>query len=270
MPNSKLFNGYWMGYQPDGNPLNTTPTYINRVTLFVAAPAPDGTSLGVNYLCKAHPQAQMIAQARQLQQQGAEVLLSLMDTKSTHWNNVDIPAFVQNVKAEVIDGEWGLNGIDVDLESQMPGSVWSQTFITLIQELRRVLGPKSTTDSNGKAIARLSVAAFLPTVEQKILEAIGSELDWLNTMAYGNDATGNESLFAAYAKYVQCVNLGIGVDYQKGQSTDLDQVKQTAAFAAATSNCGMMEFGLNNDCPQYSQQPIWTWASAIQAGLLGQ
>jgi len=96
------------------------------------------------------------------------VLLSLMDTPSTHWNNVDIPAFVQNVKAEVIDGEWGLNGIDIDLESGMPADAWAQTFINLIGEFRRVLGPISTTNSNGKAVARLSVAAYRPDLEQPI------------------------------------------------------------------------------------------------------
>src|SRR5438270_1634636 len=106
---NKTFNGYWMGYQPSGNPLNATPPYVNKVTLFVAAPAPDGKSLDTNYLCKEYPKEQQIAWTKQLQQRGVEVLMSLMDTSSTHWDNVDIPAFAQNFKATVIDGEWGLN-----------------------------------------------------------------------------------------------------------------------------------------------------------------
>lgn len=267
---NKIFNGYWMGYQPDGNILSVTPNYVNKVTLFVAAPASDGKSLDVSYLCKAYKQQQQIEWARQLQQQGTEVLMSLMDTPSTYWDKVDIPAFVQNFKDEVIDGEWGLNGVDIDLESRMPENVWAQTFTSLIQEFRNVLGPKGTTGSNGQCISRMSVAAYRLYLEQPILQAAGADLDWLNTMAYWNDAGGNESMFSEYIQYVAQVNMGIGVAYQNGQSTDLDQVEQMAQFAAKTANCGMMEFALNNDCEQYSQQPQWTWASAINSNMNGQ
>jgi chitinase len=265
----KIFNGYWMGYQPDGNTLGETPNYVNKVTLFVAAPAADGQSLDINYLCKAYSKEQQIAWAQQLQQQGTEVLMSLMDTSSTHWNNVNLQAFAENFKAEVIDGEWGLNGVDIDLESGMPSDVWAQTFTSMIQTFRSVLGPIGTTNSNRQCVSRMSVAAYRPSLEQPVLQAAGSDLDWLNTMAYWNNATSNESLFNEYLQYVAQVNMGIGVDYQSGASTDLDQVKAMAKYAAQTANCGMMEFALNNDCPQYSQQPQWTWASAINSNMNG-
>jgi hypothetical protein len=269
MSTGKIFNGYWMGYQPGGNTLDETPNYVNKVTLFVAAPASDGKSLDVNYLCKAYSQQQQIEWAQQLQKQGTEVLMSLMDTSSTHWNNVDIPAFVQNFKDVVIDGVWGLNGVDIDLESGMPQNVWAQTFTSLIQEFRSVLGPKGTTNSNGQCVSRISVAAYRLNLEQPILQAAGGDLDWLNTMAYWNDASSNESMFSQYTKYVDQVNMGIGVDYQDGQSTDLGQVELMAKYAAQTANCGMMEFALNNDCEQYSNQPQWTWASAINSNMNG-
>ena len=268
MSMNKIFNGYWMGYQPGGNILSATPNYVNKVTLFVAAPGPD-SALDTNYLCKAYSKEQQIEWARQLQKQGTEVVMSLMDTSTTHWNNVDIPAFVQNFKAEVIDGEWGLNGVDIDLESGMPSGVWAQTFTSLIQEFRGVLGPKGTTNSNGQCVSRISVAAYRPSLEQPILQAAGADLDWLNTMAYWNNASSNESMFNGYLKYVAQVNMGIGVDYQDGQSTDINQVELMAKYAATTANCGMMEFALNNDCEQYSQQPQWTWASAINANMNG-
>ena len=266
---TKIFNGYWMGYQPEGNILSATPNYVNKVTLFVAAPAPDGESLDVNYLCKAYTQQQQIEWANQLQQQGTEVLMSLMDTSSTHWNDVNIPAFAQNFKNEVIDGAWGLNGVDIDLESGMPSDVWAQTFTSMIQEFRSVLGPIGTTNSKGQCVSRISVAAYRPGLEQPILQEAGADLDWLNTMAYWNDAADNESLFNGYLQYVSQVNMGIGVDYQSGQSTDLTQTELMAQFAAKTANCGMMEFALNNDCPHYSNQPLWTWASAINANMNG-
>lgn len=269
MSTGKLFNGYWMGYQPNGNVLNATPGYVNKVTLFVAAPAADGSSLDVNYLCKAYSQEQQIEWAQQLQAGGTEVLMSLMDTSTTHWNDVDIPAFAANFKEVVIDGPWGLNGVDIDLESGMPANVWADTFTEMIEEFRSVLGPIGTTDSSGKNVSRISVAAYRPSLEQPILEAAGADLDWLNTMAYWNDASGNESLFNWYRQYVSQVNMGIGVDYQNGASTDLGQVELMAQFAAKTAGCGMMEFALNNDCPLYSGQPDWTWASAINTNMNG-
>lgn len=269
MSTEKIFTGYWAGYQDDGNLLNATPAYVNKVTLFVAAPAPDGKSLDVNYLTKAHSQDQQIAWARQLQQQGAEVVMSLLDTPSTHWNHVDIPAFVRSFKAEVIDGPWGLNGVDIDLESGMPADVWAETFTRLIEEFRHVLGPKDTTNAQGQCVSRISVAAYRPWLEDPILKAAGADLDWLNTMAYWNDASGNEALFNTYRQYVSQVNMGIGVNYQPGASTDLQQVALMAQFAAKTDHCGMMEFVLNNDCLAISGKPDWTWASTINENMNG-
>ncbi|WP_170827380.1 glycosyl hydrolase family 18 protein [Roseivirga sp. 4D4] len=269
MKKDKMFNGYWMGYQPNGNTLGVTPPYVNTVTLFVAGAAPDGTSVGFNFLTKAYPAKDQIAWARQLQAQGTEVLMSIMDSSTIQWNEVDIPAYVQNFKDVVIDGEWGLNGVDIDLESGMPDDIWASTFTELIQEFRKVLGPKGTTDSSGKNISRMSVAAYRPTKEKPILSSAGTDLDWLNTMAYWNSATDNEVLFDTYSQYVEQVNLGIGVDYQNGMSTALKQVEQAAKFAAQTDNCGMMEFALNNDCEEYSGHPQWTWASIINENMNG-
>ena len=269
MSKKKILNGYWMGYQSCGNDLIETPNYVNKVTLFVAAPAEDGISLDINYLCQAYSKKQQIEWAQQLQKQGTEVLMSLMDTPETHWDKVDIEAFVKNFKDVVIDGEWGLNGVDIDLESGMPEDVWAQTFTSMIQEFRKVLGPKGTTNSKGQCISRVSAAAYRLDKEKPILQTAGADLDWLNTMAYWNNADENESMFNDYIQYVAQVNMGIGVDYQNGQSTDLEQVKLMAQFAGNTEGCGMMEFALNNDCEYYSKSLQWTWASAINSNMYG-
>lgn len=267
MSNNKVFNGYWMGYQPQGNTLNLTPSYVNKVTLFVAAPTADGKSVGINYLCKAYSKADQIKWAKELQAQGTEVLMSLMDTADTHWNNVDIPTFVKTFKRDIIDGEWGLNGVDIDLESGMPSNVWAPTFTKLIKEFRNVLGTKSASPL-GQTKSRISVAAYRPELEQPILEAAGGDLDWLNTMAYWNNAAANEALFTGYSEYVTQVNMGIGVDYNSAQqSTNINDTIAMAKYASQTNNCGMMEFALNNDCEQYSGQAQWNWASAINSNL---
>jgi len=266
---NKMLNGYWMGFQGKGNTLDQTPEYFNKATLFVAAPGPEST-VRTSYLCSVYSKEQQIAWAQQLQSRGTEVVMCLLDTPSTHWNQIDIPTFVQNFKQEVIDGEWGLNGVDIDLESKMPLEVWAPTFTTLIQEFRKVLGPIGSTDSNGKPNARVSVVAYQTTKEQPILEAVGPELDWLDTMAYWNDLPANQKLFDFYSTYVSQVNLGIGVAYDNTHaSTPLVAVQQTAQFAGATNGCGMMQYSLNSDCPNYTQQPQWTWASAINSNLNG-
>ncbi|SRR6266404_1715149 len=269
MSTTKIFNGYWQGYQPGGNDLGITPDYVNKITLFVAGPSPDGKSLGTNYLCSKYTAKQQIAWAQQLQKNGVEVLMCVMDTPSTHWNNVDISAFVQNFKDVAIDGEWGLNGVDIDLESGMPGGDYNQTFISLIQEFRKVLGPIGATNSNGQCVSRISVAAYQPQLEGPVLKVVGSDLDWLNTMAYGDTAAGTESLAAGYFKYVSQVNMGIGVMYQDGLSTDLNDVELIAKYAGQNANYGMMQFPLNNDCEQISKNPQWTWASAINSNMNG-
>jgi hypothetical protein len=268
MSATKIFNGYWQGYQPGGNDLSETPSYVNKVTLFVAAPSPDGKSLDTGYMTSKYTAEQQIAWAQKLQTNGVEVLMTVMDTPTTHWNDVDIPSFVQNFKNVAIDGAWGLNGVDIDMESQTPGD-YTEIMISLIQEFRKVLGPIGSVNVKGQCISRLSVAAFTPDTDGPVLEVVGGDLDWLNTMAYGDSAAAGEALAARYLTYVSQVNMGIGVVYQGGQSTDLTDVGLLAKYARLNANYGMMQFPLNNDCEAISQNPQWTWASAINTNMNG-
>jgi len=70
-------------------------------------------------------------------------------------------------------------------------------------------------------------------------------------------------------KYVPQVNMGIGVDYQGGQSTDLTDVGLMAKYAGQNAKYGMMQFPLNNDCEAISKNPQWTWASTINSNMNG-
>lgn len=51
MSTNKMFNGYWMSYQPSGIFPSETLGDDNKVTLFVATPTKDGT-IDINYLYK--------------------------------------------------------------------------------------------------------------------------------------------------------------------------------------------------------------------------
>jgi hypothetical protein len=252
-----MLNGFFMGFQPNGNTLDQLPDYYDAATLFVAGATDDGNSLATGYLTKVYSAEQQQAWIKDLhaRSNGTQVLMCLMDSSSIHWNQVDLPAYAQSVKSIAID-QWGCDGIDIDLESGMPSDVWAKTFIALARALRTALGPKGTPG------ARLTMTGYIPSLEEPVLSAIGSELDWFNTMAYWNDAGANEALFNTYHQYVDQVNLGIGVSYQGGQSTPLSSVAGTAAFAAG-NGAGMMLYAINNDCPAYTDQPQWTWSDTI-------
>jgi len=252
-----MLNGFFMGFQPNGNTLDQLPDYYDTATLFVAGVTDDGQSLATGYLTKVYSaeQQQEWISGLHARGNGTQVLMCLMDSSSIHWNQVNLPAYAQSVKSIAID-QWGCDGVDIDLESGMPSAVWADTFIALAKELRTVLGPKGTPG------ARLSMTGYVPSREKPVLQAIGSELDWFNTMAYWNDPGANETLFNTYHQYVDQVNLGVGVDYQKDQSTPLSSVSGTAKFAAA-NGAGMMLYPINNDCEFYTKKAQWTWSDTI-------
>lgn len=138
---SPVFVGYFRGYTgTNGNPLNATPTCVTHVNLFVAGITSDGKSLGTNYLCSSYSCQQLITWSSQLQSQGQQVSMTLMDSPTIHWNQVDIPSYVQNVNQVAIQ-QWGLNGIDIDAESGMPDDVYVSTMVNLVKSMRAAIGP---------------------------------------------------------------------------------------------------------------------------------
>jgi Glycosyl hydrolases family 18 len=259
-----IINGYWMGYNktPATNLLNEIPSYVNTVTLFVAAPSPT-SGLDTNYLCKEYSATQQQTWVKQLQKQQQKVAMSFMDTPTAHWNNVNVTTFAQTVAQQVIGSSgWGLNGVDVDLESDMDSSVWAKTFINLIKALRTAIGPN----------AILTADAYTQTqAEMEVLKETKDQLSWVNTMGYFWDTAQMESAAKNYAKVMggmQKVAIGIGVDYQSGASTPMTEVQALAKYAKQNKAAGMMVFATNNDCPSRNGGlPVWSYCSAINTGL---
>jgi Glycosyl hydrolases family 18 len=261
-----IFNGFWQGYDPTPptNYLNLTPAYVNTVTLFVAAPSPSST-VATGYLCSKFSASQQQTWAQQLQQQNQQVLMSFMDTPTTWWNSVNVTTFAQSVAQEVMAASgWGLNGVDVDLESGMPANVWVDTFVSLITALRTAIGPS----------AILTADAYTQSAnETAVLEQTKDQLSWVNTMGYGWDAGAMESAAEHYANIMGGMNkvaIGVGVAYQGGQSTPLSEVAVLAQYAQQ-NGAGMMVFPLNNDNPATSGDPaVWGYCSTIEANLISQ
>lgn len=261
-----MINGFWQGYVQTlpGNLLDQVPEYVDTVTLFVAAPSPEST-VSTNYLCKVYPEAQQQGWVKTLQSRGQKVLMSLMDTPSTHWNQVDIDAFVASVKNTVMssgEGNWNLQGVDIDLESGMPDEVWVETFTTLIQKLRAELGPSAIITAD---------AFTLGPYETAVLTATKDQLSWVNTMGYFWPADEMERSAQQYAQILGGINkvaIGVGIGYRGGNSTPLSEVEEVSAYAQQQGLKGIMAFALNNDNTQTSGDPAqWGYVSAIQSNL---
>jgi hypothetical protein len=258
-----IFNGFWQGYTqtPATNLLNETPSYVNTVTLFVAAPSPSNT-VDTNYLCKQYSSSQQQVWAKQLQKQNQRVLMSFMDTPSTHWNSVNVTTFAQSVEQQVMASSgWGLNGVDIDLESGMPSNLWVDTFVKLIVALRKAIGPG----------AIITADAYTQSAnETAVLQQTKDQLSWVNTMGYFWGASEMESAAEHYEKIMGSMDkvaIGVGVGYQSGQSTPLSEVAALARYARK-NDAGMMLFPLNNDNPATSGDPsVWGYSETIEANL---
>jgi hypothetical protein len=264
------FVGYWLGY-PDAinNLLNTTPTAITNINLFVAGITDTGSQLNTNYLCKQYPASQLIDWSQDLQRQGQQVSMSLMDSGSIHWNNVDIATYVQSVNDVAITGEWGLDGIDIDAESGMPANVYVDTMVNLVNSMRAAIGPDKLLTYTCYTLGN----GYDSNFDAEILPQIADSIDWINTMGYFWPTSQMETAFNTYAKIVGPEKVAIGVGCGYGDGTEFTPLSECATLAswqpASATKAGMMMFNINNDCPAMSGQPIWTWTDTIANNLTG-
>jgi len=241
-------------------PLASTPEYVNTVTLAFAGTAP-GNSLTTNYLCKYYDSQTIIGWARQLQAKGQRVLMSIIDNTATHWNQIDVSVFVKSA-CEVIIGDWGLDGVDIDGESQ--GSS-AKIFGEVITEFRSALGPVG----DGRL---LTYDSYLFSQEdQDLLSNCGDCLDWVNLMAYFLETEWMISRFEQYAGIMTPERVTIGVKPGTGdgdQSTPLPEVAALAKYEPKNGRkAGMMLYALTRDVPDITNHPQWTWTETIHKNL---
>lgn len=263
------FVGYWLGYvNPLGNALNTTPTSVTNINLFVAGITNTGSLLDTDYLTSNCPASQMQTWAHDLQAQGQQVSMTLMDSGTIHWNNVDIPSYCANVN-EVALGQWGLDGIDIDAESGMPDDVYVDTMVSLVTNMRSAIGP----DALLTYVCYTLGTGVDSNHDAEILPQINDSINWINTMGYFWSTSQQQAAFDLYANIVgpEKVNIGVGCGYGNGhQFTPLSECATLAAWQpSGASKCGMMTFNLNNDNPSLSGKPIWTWTDTIANNLTG-
>lgn len=266
---SPVLVGYFRGYAgTNGNPLNATPTSVTHVNLFVAGISSDGQSLNTNYLSKSYGSQQLIEWSSQLQSQGQQVSMSLMDSSTMHWNQVNIPAYVQSVNQVAIQ-QWGLNGIDIDAESGMPDDVYVATMVNLVKSMRAAIGPDKLLTYTAYTLGQKVLGGSDSNHDAEILPQIADQIDWVNTMGYFWSTSEQQTAFQAYADIVgpQKVVIGVGVDYSGGSSTPLSEVAALSSWQPSGGKAGMMLFALDGDAPQFTGQPQWSWVNTIAQNL---
>jgi GH18 family chitinase len=259
---AEIFDAYWLGYQePHGQTLQETPDFIDYVTLFLAGPTEE-SKVTTSYLCKVYGEEQIKQWVKEVRAQGTKVLLSFIDNESAPWSKVDMDTFAASAK-EVLD-QWGLDGFDIDAESGMPPEEFVPRFVALAEALDGVL--------DGKTLTYTCYEGCSPgSNDYEILSKIKDMVSWVNLMAYWNQAGTYIRLFEEYASLVgdEKVAFGVKPGYEgEDQSTLLKAVEELSAWnPKGGSKAGMMMFGTNRDNPEFTKQPEWTYAKAIQHGL---
>ena len=269
------FVGYWLGYVSNIqnlNPLYAIPPAVTNVNLFVAGITDTGSLLNTNYLCKNYSPQQLVAWSQELQRNGTQVSMSLMDSGSIHWNNVDIATYVQSVN-DVAIGQWGMNGIDIDAESGMDPSVFVDTMVNLVTSMRQAIGPSALLTYTCYTYGQQILGGYDSNFDAQVIPQIASSIDWINTMGYFWGTQDQETVFNAYASLQNMspekICIGVGCGYGDGYKfTPLDECTTLAAWQPSSgTKCGMMLFNENNDNEIMSGEPNWTWTNAIAGAL---
>lgn len=241
---SEKFVVYWLGYHLSPPAIQSLPTGIDVVNLFLLnlASSKTGTTLDYNYITsKGTTWTTILSQAHAAQKNGVKVCVSIMSPNNVlTWNTISDPeTFAENVY-NLVTG-WGLDGIDIDPEIGSGTIAPDQGFVTVVQALSKYFGPAS-----GKGLIMSFVSSDL-SFDETVLKPCASMFDYVMLMNYGLSAAEMIAEFEQYAAIVGSQNLmfGIGGD---PWTTILPVTEAVAAWEPKSGNKGgMMEFDINED-----------------------
>ena len=204
---------YWEGYPEhhvEPYVLSNIPLNASYVIIAFAAPSKINNytntstqlSFGISLISYSYLRLKYDIQLLKNRPYPPKILLSLMDTPTTHWNVVDPYLFSLNLQAVLEDLD--IDGIDIDSESGMPPNSYVNTFIGLITNLRQVMPDKIityTTYGGGPA-------------DKAILSAMNSSIDFVQTISYGLELPYmiNEYHFYTNLTSPSKVSIGVGVN----------------------------------------------------------
>jgi hypothetical protein len=252
--NVETFLAYWM-CNVQGGPLpQAAPTSVDVVSLAFAVTAPVGgqDSLTLDYLQKYHSLADIQAGAKALQARGTKVTMSINGNPNWPghpggWTNLNPAEFAQNV-AQIVLGDWGLDGVDLDNEaSETP----DDNFVEVVQALRQAFGPDRL----------LTLPVYMGTARDAYLSQVADQISFVSTMAYWLDYQGQIDMYQQYAQLVGDQKVAIGVS---AELTQFSAVGPLASWDPSGSNkAGMMYWNLNSPAPSVTD----LWCETISANL---
>ena len=201
---TETFMAYWMCNVQNGPLPQAAPASVDVVSLAFAVTAPINgqDSLTLDYLAKYHSLDDIMAGAKALQARGTKVTMSINGNPKWQghpggWTNLNPAEFAQNV-AQIVLGEWGLDGVDLDNEaSEVP----DDNFVQVVQALRQVLGPD----------ALLTLPVYMGIGRDAYLSKVVDQISFVSTMAYDLDFQGQVDLAQQYAQLVDDPKVAIGV-----------------------------------------------------------
>jgi len=249
---TEKFVVYWLGYHSNPPAIQSLPTGINVINLFLLnlASSTGGTTLDYNYITSNGTTWETILeQSHQAQANGVKVCVSIIPPNSSLiWNTIPDPdTFALNVYNLV--KQWGLDGIDIDPE-QGGGVPPNQTFVTVVQALSKYFGPASGT---GLIMSYVGYQLF---GDQTVLKPCASLFDYVMMMGYFWDFNTMVSEFKQYAAIVDAQNLMFGIGGDPWQ-TPLPETEQLAAWEPANgTKGGMIEFNINDDTNYQAAEAI--------------
>lgn len=233
--------------QGDTFSLQDIPEYVEYVNLFLIN-IDQRNYVNHNYITSQNfSWDEIMAGCRFLQKRGQKVIASLMSEPQFNFNQIADPAdFAKNV-VEIVVGEWGLDGINIDPEM---GSVSpNSNFMDFVASLRTALGSDKI----------LSYVSYILGSDSAMLGANMDKLDWVSLMGYFWQTSTYEGVWNSYRQYVPADQLLIGV---KPGMTLLSEVKTLCAWQKNQEGGGMMLFQINSD-------PNLSYSAAIKACLTG-
>lgn len=253
-----IFTLYWGGYfitpPSSEQKLNDIPTYVDYVILAFAGPTKDST-IETSFLCSRYSSQLIKTWIKILQNKGIKVLMSLLDTPETHWDNIDLSIFANSVKEIVID-EWGCDGLDIDAESGMNPNNYVNKFVELATKLRKVIGDD--------LILTYTCYMGTNTYDGDILKQIKDKINWIQLMAYFNSFNSMINLYNDY-KTIMNDNICIGVKAGEPDMTPINEVKKLCKWNSKKK--GIMLWTYNRDTSIYTNKPPLTWCHTIYNNL---
>lgn len=245
-----IITAYWGGYfNSPTQTLDKCPKYVNIVILAFIGPLPNST-VETTFLCSKYSATQIKKWIKEVQSRGTKVLMSILDTPQTHWDTVNFKIFGNSLYN--LMKEWDIDGFDIDAESGMPGNVFAQKFIELINCVHDVIDEDQ--------LLTYTCYTGASGYDGEILKASAHKINFLQTMAYFDDSKSMIELYNYYSQFMEN-DICIGVKAGNLDGTSIQEIKKLCIWNLDKK--GIMLWTFNRDNPTYTKQCEWTWSRTI-------